>query len=48
MSVTITEAHGARIPSIGLGTWRLSGPDCRQAVLWALEAGYRHIDTAAM
>jgi diketogulonate reductase-like aldo/keto reductase len=45
---TIVEANGARIPSIGLGTWRLSGEECTAAVLWALEAGYRHVDTAAM
>jgi diketogulonate reductase-like aldo/keto reductase len=44
----VVEANGARIPSIGFGTWRLSGEDCRQAVLWALEVGYRHVDTAAM
>jgi len=44
----VVEANGARIPSTGFGTWRLSGEDCRQAVLWALEVGYRHVDTAAM
>ena len=42
------DANGAAIPAIGLGTFRLNGDDCSQAVQWALEAGYRHIDTAKM
>ena len=41
------DAHGARIPAIGFGTWRLSGEACASAVAEALRAGYRHIDTAA-
>jgi len=40
------EAHGARIPSIGLGTWELSGHSCARVVEQALRLGYRHIDTA--
>lgn len=42
------DAHGASIPAIGLGTFTLQGDACSQAVQWALEAGYRHIDTARM
>lgn len=42
------EAHGARIPAIGLGTWDLRGDEGRRAVAAALAAGYRHIDTAIM
>ena len=42
------EAHGAKIPAIGFGTWPMRGEACRRAVSEALEAGYRHIDTAAM
>jgi diketogulonate reductase-like aldo/keto reductase len=45
MSSVIT-AHGASIPSIGLGTWQLNGESCSAAVVSAIEAGYRHIDTA--
>jgi diketogulonate reductase-like aldo/keto reductase len=41
------EAHGARIPAVGFGTWRLTGEACAAAVAEALRAGYRHIDTAA-
>ena len=42
------EVNGAAIPAIGLGTFKLTGEGCSQAVKWALEAGYRHIDTARM
>src|ERR1035437_2922988 len=41
------EAHGVRIPQIGLGTMTLKGDICVQAVETALQLGYRHIDTAA-
>jgi diketogulonate reductase-like aldo/keto reductase len=34
------------VPALGLGTWRLTGEDCRRAVETALELGYRHLDTA--
>ncbi|HEX5403367.1 MAG TPA: aldo/keto reductase [Pseudonocardiaceae bacterium] len=40
-------ADGSRIPMLGLGVWQVpDGPECVNAVRWALEAGYRHIDTA--
>ncbi len=41
------EAHGARIPQVGLGTMTLKGDVCVQAVKTALDLGYRHLDTAA-
>lgn len=34
------------IPKIGLGTWKLRGKECSRVVGWALDLGYRHIDTA--
>lgn len=37
-----------RIPALGLGTWRLSGEHCKNAIKKALDLGYRHIDTAEM
>jgi 2,5-diketo-D-gluconate reductase B len=40
------EANGARIPSIGLGTWELRGRTCARVVEQALRFGYRHFDTA--
>jgi 2,5-diketo-D-gluconate reductase B len=43
-----TEAHGARIPLVGLGTWDLRGRTCARIVEQALRLGYRHIDTAEM
>jgi 2,5-diketo-D-gluconate reductase B len=39
---------GAKVPSLGLGTWRLSGQECVRTVEHALALGYRHIDTAQM
>ncbi|MCB1971219.1 MAG: aldo/keto reductase [Geminicoccaceae bacterium] len=41
------EANGAKIPSIGLGTWALRGEVATRMVASAIESGYRHIDTAA-
>ncbi|HEX4519240.1 MAG TPA: aldo/keto reductase [Gaiellaceae bacterium] len=39
---------GITMPVLGLGVWQIPhGRECEQAVEWALEAGYRHIDTAA-
>ena len=46
-SSVITAAAGRlRLPRIGLGTWPMTGDACRDAVLGALDLGYRHIDTA--
>lgn len=40
-------ADGNRIPLLGLGVWQVpDGRECEDAVRWALEAGYRHVDTA--
>ncbi len=40
-------ADGHQMPMLGLGVWQVpNGPECVNAVRWALEAGYRHIDTA--
>jgi len=40
------EAHGVRIPTIGMGTMTLKGDICVNAVSAALRLGYRHLDTA--
>ncbi len=38
---------GNAIPILGLGVWQVpNGRECVDAVRWALELGYRHIDTA--
>jgi diketogulonate reductase-like aldo/keto reductase len=39
---------GTKMPLLGLGTWQLRGSACRRAVGWALDVGYRHVDTATM
>ena len=40
-------ADGNEIPLLGLGVWQLAnGSECVDAVRWALELGYRHVDTA--
>ena len=39
--------NGIKIPAIGFGTWQVAdGEECYNSCLWALRAGYRHIDTA--
>jgi diketogulonate reductase-like aldo/keto reductase len=40
-------ADGTEIPLLGLGVWQVpDGRECEDAVRWALELGYRHVDTA--
>jgi diketogulonate reductase-like aldo/keto reductase len=42
-----TLADGNQIPLLGLGVWQVpKGPVTVNAVRWALDLGYRHIDTA--
>ena len=48
MDGPVVEAHGARIPLIGLGTWNLRGSTCVRMVEQALRLGSRHVDTAEM
>jgi diketogulonate reductase-like aldo/keto reductase len=45
--ITRALADGNRMPLLGLGVWQVpNGPQCVNAVRWALQLGYRHIDTA--
>jgi len=46
LSPVIELNDGNRIPQIGLGTWPLDDKQVAAAVVQAVEAGYRHIDTA--
>ncbi|KAJ3343733.1 hypothetical protein HDU93_006645 [Gonapodya sp. JEL0774] len=39
---------GNTIPQLGLGVYQASGDDVINSVKWAIEAGYRHIDTASL
>lgn len=41
--VTLSGPQGYKIPSIGLGTWKAKDDDVYNAVLTALDVGYRHI-----
>jgi 2,5-diketo-D-gluconate reductase B len=42
----VTQANGAKIPTLGLGTWQLNGSVGSRIVEQALRLGYRHIDAA--
>ena len=45
---TVRLANGVEMPWVGLGVFQSKqGAETEQAVRWALEIGYRHIDTAA-
>jgi diketogulonate reductase-like aldo/keto reductase len=49
LSDSLTLNNGVAIPRLGLGVYQSGrGAATENAVSWALEAGYRHIDTAAM
>ena len=51
MNLTTTKLlnNGVKMPIFGLGVYKSAdGEETYNAVRWALEAGYRHIDTAAM
>lgn len=41
--------NGEKIPVVGFGTWQtLDGEVAEKSVIAAIDAGYRHIDTAAI
>src|SRR4051812_9191895 len=46
LAPTLTLAHGAAIPRIGLGTWPMNDREVEKAVVEAVEIGYRLVDTA--
>ncbi|MGZ5415626.1 MAG: aldo/keto reductase [Nocardioides sp.] len=41
-------SNGIEIPQLGFGVWRVPADDTQRAVAAALDAGYRHIDTATL
>lgn len=44
---TVTSNNGIKIPILGFGTYQITDPkEAEQAVIDAIKAGYRHIDTA--
>jgi len=42
------KTQGISVPRLGLGTFRMQGAACQDAVESALQLGYRHVDTAEM
>ncbi|KAI8371742.1 NADP-dependent oxidoreductase domain-containing protein [Radiomyces spectabilis] len=46
LPTAFTLNNGAKVPAMGLGTWLSEANNAYKAVLAALKAGYRHIDTA--
>ncbi|XP_050388937.1 aldo-keto reductase family 1 member A1 isoform X1 [Patella vulgata] len=42
----VTFNNGNKFPIIGLGSWQATKEECQKAIRAALDAGYRHIDTA--
>ena len=45
---SLTLPTGRAIPQLGFGTYKIAPADAYDAVSRALDAGYRHIDTAQM
>ena len=45
---TLAFNNGDQLPILGLGTWKSKPGEVRKAVFWAIQAGYRHIDCAAI
>lgn len=45
---TVKFENSDEMPIIGLGTWKSKPGEIHDAILWALEIGYRHIDCAAI
>ena len=40
-------SNGVMIPQVGLGVFRMSDDEVLNSVKWAIQSGYRHIDTAS-
>ncbi|XP_046549216.1 aldo-keto reductase family 1 member B1-like [Haliotis rubra] len=44
---SLTLNNGHKMPLVGLGSWQVTSPEeCKDTIRAALDAGYRHIDTA--
>jgi diketogulonate reductase-like aldo/keto reductase len=49
VSRTVTLNNGVVMPALGLGVWAMrEGAETENAVRWALDAGYRLVDTAKL
>ncbi len=45
---SVTLPSGATMPLLGFGTWQIKGDQATESAATALEAGYRHLDTATV
>ena len=43
---TVTLNNGVKMPVLGFGTYQITDDECEKAVISAIKAGYRLIDTA--
>ncbi|MDP9796709.1 diketogulonate reductase-like aldo/keto reductase [Catenuloplanes nepalensis] len=48
VTLPLPDGSAAEMPMVGFGTWRMRGQQAYDATRAALDAGYRHIDTATM
>lgn len=48
LAPTVRLNNGTEIPLLGLGTWKMSDAEATESVRFALQNGYRHIDTATL
>lgn len=46
-NIPLRDSDG-RMPVLGFGVYQIDRPDCTEACLRAISAGYRHIDTAQL
>jgi alcohol dehydrogenase (NADP+) len=44
----LTFSNGDQMPALGLGTWKSAPGEVKQAIIHAIEIGYRHLDCAAI
>ena len=47
-ATSVALPSGRRMPLLGFGTWQIKGADATSAAAAALDAGYRHLDTATV
>jgi diketogulonate reductase-like aldo/keto reductase len=45
---TVELNNGVKMPQLGFGTWKIKGKSVLKPLTWALEEGFRHIDTATL